>query len=146
MKRGTTRLVTAVLILIIAAVVSRWRGQTADAPPSTRSDDAVVAEAFASRRSDVLVTVVGTVSRVLPDDEDGARHQRFLVDLARGPSLLVAHNIDLADRVPLAVGDTVTVCGEYEWNDRGGVVHWTHHDPRGRREGGWIRHDGSVYR
>jgi hypothetical protein len=29
----------------------------------------------------------------------------------------------------------------YEWNDRGGLIHWTHHDPMGVDEGGHI-----VYR
>ena len=83
--------------------------------------------------------------RVLPDDHAGSRHQRFILRVAGGVSVLVAHNVDLAPRVPVALGDSVELRGEYEWNDRGGVIHWTHHDPDGRREGGWIRQDGRLY-
>ena len=88
----------------------------------------------------------GRVSRILADDNDGSRHQRFILTLASGQTLLIAHNIDLAPRIPaLEVGDTVAFYGEYEWNDKGGVVHWTHHDPRGRHAGGWLEHGGKRY-
>jgi hypothetical protein len=40
----------------------------------------------------------------------------------------------------------VSFSGQYEWNDRGGVVHWTHLDPAGKRPGGWLRHERRVYR
>ena len=87
-----------------------------------------------------------TVSRILSDDNEGSRHQRFVVRLSSGRTLLIAHNIDLAPRVSsLRVGDTVSFYGEYEWNDRGGVIHWTHHDPRGSHVGGWIEHKGRRY-
>lgn len=85
------------------------------------------------------------MTRVLADDRDGSRHQRFLVSVADQVSVLVAHNVDLAPRVPLAPGDSVELRGEYEWNNRGGVMHWTHRDPDGRHEAGWIRHDGRLY-
>ena len=35
--------------------------------------------------------------------------------------------------------------GEYEWNARGGVVHWTDRDPSGRGPGGWLEHQGRRY-
>lgn len=78
--------------------------------------------------------------RLLRDDREGSRHQRCLVDVGGGRTVLVAHNIDLAPRVaPLRVGDRVEFAGEFEWNDNGGMVHWTHADPRGRHRAGWVR-------
>jgi hypothetical protein len=82
--------------------------------------------------------------RLLPDDREGARHERFLVRI-EGVSVLVAHNLDRAPRVPLEAGDSVQLRGEYEWNEKGGVIHWTHRDPDGRHDAGWIRHEGRLY-
>jgi hypothetical protein len=108
--------------------------------------DQVLAAAFEDRRSDIQVKASGTVTRVLPDDNDASRHQRFIVELASGQTLLVAHNIDLADRVAsLQPGDRVEFSGEYEWNAQGGVIHWTHRDPQGRHVDGWISHEGHTY-
>lgn len=88
----------------------------------------------------------GVVIKLLADDNEGRRHQKFILKLASGQTLLVAHDIDLAPRVsPLAVGDTVAFNGEYEWNERGGVVHWTHHDPRSRHQDGWLKAAGRTY-
>ena len=84
--------------------------------------------------------------RILPDDNQGQRHQRFIVRLDSGQTILIAHNIDLAPRVePLREGDGVEFSGEYEPNAKGGVVHWTHHYPAGRHPAGWIRHDGRTF-
>ena len=88
----------------------------------------------------------GTVARVLSDDNDGSRHQRFILELASGRTVLIAHNIDLAPRVrSLAEGDTVSFYGQFETNDRGGVIHWTHKDPQGRHVDGWLEHRGKRY-
>jgi hypothetical protein len=106
-----------------------------------------IAEAYENRASNVQVTGEGIVSRLLDDDEEGGRHQRFILRLPSGQTVLVAHNIDLAPRVDsLEDGDTVSFNGVYEWNDRGGVIHWTHHDPQGEHEAGWLRHRGRTYR
>ena len=110
------------------------------------SADSVIAEAFANRTSDIQVRGSGSVIRILSDDNDGSRHQRFIVQLASGQTLLIAHNIDLAPRVAgLAEGDRIEFFGEYEWNDEGGVIHWTHKDPQGRHVAGWIKHRGVTY-
>ncbi len=88
----------------------------------------------------------GRIIRMLPDDNKGDRHQRFVIEEESGRSLLVAHNIDVAPRVErLYVGGQIKVFGEYEWNDLGGIIHWTHHDPEGRIEGGWIEFRGERY-
>jgi hypothetical protein len=84
--------------------------------------------------------------RLLADDDEGSRHQRFIVRLDSGQTLLVAHNIDVAPRVEgLAVGDSVAFSGVYEWSAEGGTIHWTHHDPYGRHAPGWLRHDAETY-
>lgn len=102
---------------------------------------------FAAERSDTWLTVDGQVDRVLSDDNEGSRHQRFILRTASGHTVLVAHNIDLAPRVPaIREGDPIRVYGEYEWTDRGGVVHWTHHDPDGDIAGGWVEYRGQRYR
>ncbi len=109
------------------------------------SEDALLERLFGDGVSDEMITLVGEVTRTLPDDNEGSRHQKFILEMATGRTVLVSHNIDLAPRVPLRRGDTVTLRGEYEWNERGGVVHWTHHDPKDWREGGWIDHKGTRY-
>jgi len=110
------------------------------------NDLRVIAEAYRAQRSDVQVRGEGTVKKVLRDDLDGSRHQRFLLRLDNNQTLLVAHNIDLAPRIDdLRKGDRVGFYGEYEWNNQGGVLHWTHHDPRGRHVGGWLKHQGRTY-
>lgn len=87
----------------------------------------------------------GRVTRLLSDDDEDSRHQRFIVTLASGRTLLIAHNLDLASRVPVALGDRIAFRGQYEYNDLGGLVHWTHADPLGIEEGGWIRHRRRLY-
>src|SRR6185503_2434121 len=73
----------------------------------------VLTEAFENQRSNVQVQGSGTVKRVLADDNDGSRHQRFLLQLASGQTLLIAHNVDLASRVAsLKAGDQVEFNGE----------------------------------
>jgi hypothetical protein len=115
-------------------------------PGSSGRVSGEVEAAFTAQRSGQWVEVGGRVARLLADDDTGSRHQRFILELDSGHTLLVSHNIDLANRLPLTRNDQVALRGRYEWNDRGGVVHWTHHDPEGRLQGGWILHEGMRYR
>jgi hypothetical protein len=118
---------------------------TAARAPVAAGTDAL-ANAIAERQRGVQVAGEGKVSRILGDDSVGDRHQRFILTLDSGRTLLIAHNIDIAPRIEsLREGDTVSFSGEYEWNDKGGVVHWTHHDPQGQHGAGWLRHRGRTY-
>lgn len=103
--------------------------------------------AFEAQREGFWIEASGQVVRLLPDDLDGSRHQRIIVALDTGQTLLIAHNIDLAPRVEsLEPGGHLRFRGEYVWNDRGGVIHWTHHDPGGDSLGGWLEYRGRRYR
>ncbi|HGE6134118.1 TPA: DUF3465 domain-containing protein [Vibrio cholerae] len=113
---------------------------------SLYANDAVLQQAYKSQQSDLQVQGLGQVVKVLSDDNDGSKHQKFILKLNSGQTLLVAHNIDLAPRIPnLKVGDSVEFYGEYEWNKKGGVLHWTHKDPQNRHAHGWLKHSGLVY-
>ncbi|NOQ15053.1 MAG: DUF3465 domain-containing protein [Methyloprofundus sp.] len=121
-------------------------GNIADFVELETEGDELLAELFAQQRSDVQVEGMGRVIVILADDLQGSRHQRFIIQLNSGQTLLIAHNIDLAPRVnALSVGDFIEFFGEYEWNDKGGVIHWTHYDPAGNHLDGWILHNNIVY-
>ncbi len=128
----------------VADTGAEARNVAAPAPPPRALAIAAPAvhKAHAARRSDVIVTGVGRVAKTLPDDNKGSRHQRFILDVGQGLTVLVAHNIDLARPLPLSRGDLVRFKGEYEFNAKGGVVHWTHHDPRERHPGGFLESGG----
>ena len=157
----------SILLVIVAAAGTWWGKQhSLPAPPNGPSSGEVVRRdqgrgevptrsapqaaddllaAIRERRSYAIVQSRGEVIKLLPDDNEGARHQKFLVRLAGGETVLIAHNLDLADRLPVRERDTIEFKGEYIWNDRGGVVHWTHHDPAKRHEAGWVRVGGKTY-
>jgi hypothetical protein len=105
-----------------------------------------ILEAVAAKKSGVIVQGFAAVKTILPDDADGAKHQKFIAALENGHTLLFAHNIDIAPRVPVKPADMIEFRGEYEWNDKGGVVHWTHHDPDMKHEDGFIKLNDKVYR
>lgn len=128
------RILTTVLIAFSMLSTAVW------------ANDNVLKNAYNNQKSDIQVRGSGKVYRVLPDDNQGSRHQKFILRLRNQQTLLIAHNIDLAPRIAkLKVGDTVKFYGEYEWSNRGGVVHWTHRDPQGRHIGGWLKHKGRTY-
>lgn len=109
--------------------------------------DLLIAEAFRSGRSNLQLGGEGRVIRILTDDNDANRQQTFLLELESGQTLLIAHNIDLAPRIDgLREGEQIEFYGEYEWSQKGGVIHWMYHDPKGRHPGGWLKYQGQLYK
>ena len=127
-------------VTVSASAVLQSSGKQASS-----DSDSAIDRAYASRARNIQVEGQGVLVKVLRDDDRGSRHQRFLLRLPSGLSILIAHNIDLAPRLDgLRPGDIVSFSGECEWNEKGGVVHWTHRDPAGRHVAGWLKHDGQT--
>lgn len=142
MKKVLLALLTAAII-----ITTQYIQTTHTADHQTHSTtNAELINAFINQRSNIQLQGAGMVIRLLDDDIQGSKHQRFIVDVGNNQTLLIAHNIDLAPRIPqLKAGDTVDFYGEYEWNKKGGILHWTHHDPGKRHIDGWLKHRGKTY-
>ena len=135
-----------ILIIAVCLVIYYVTENPGGYLPSGSSGDQALNHAIVNQLSDVQVTTEATILKDLPDDNRGSRHQRFLIRIDSGDVILVAHNIDLAPYVPdIRKGQPIKVSGEFEWNDKGGVIHWTHHDPRGKHIDGWIDYQGKRY-
>ena len=140
------KILSFIVIAALAYGYFQYQEMAVLGPSSSMAAEIALQNAYTNRQSDIQVKGGGKVTKLLSDDLDGSRHQRFILMLGSGETLLVSHNIDLAPRInSLKVGDVVEFYGEYEWNSKGGVIHWTHHDSNGHHEGGWIKHQGKTY-
>jgi len=61
--------------------------------------------------------------------------------LARNTSVAILQESTEENRL----NDQIEFFGEYEWNDKGGVIHWTHDDPEEIHVNGWIFHNNVIY-
>jgi hypothetical protein len=137
--------IVLIVVIIVYAFSSIEEVTNFEDSPQNQKTNNHFKELVNNRISGKVVEVSAKVYKILADDVVGDRHQRFLVNV-QDTSVLIAHNIDLAPRVPIKVNDDVMIKGEYEWNDKGGVIHWTHHDPKKWHEEGWITHKGKKYK
>ena len=131
--------------LLAALFVSQWLSDRSPGVRQSETTNEVRSEpvTLSAAQSGAVITIDAEIVKSLRDDNDGSRHQRFLIRTMSGQRLLVAHNIDLAERVKnLVPGDPIRIRGQFEWNEKGGVLHWTHHDPRGNHDDGWIEYLG----
>jgi hypothetical protein len=162
-KRGWAAMVPVFIVIVLVIGQQRgWLGArnprtanpsgtsntstTSTAPPT--SGAGAIEAAFRLRRSDVWVEASGVVVKSLPDDRQGEPHQKMLVriDGGAGITVLIAHNLSAAARVPAREGDRIRFRGEYEWTDKGGTIHFTHAPELQRREpGGWVEFESVRY-
>ncbi|MFK4205838.1 DUF3465 domain-containing protein [Acinetobacter junii] len=156
MKIQKNNLVIAtIIIVLIAAYISIDLKQnnlndkvvqTSIVEEAAVDDQHKIMKAYKQQLSNIQVQSKGEVKAILADDNDGSRHQKMILKLENGLTVLVAHNIDLAPRVEgLRKGEIVEFYGEYEYSPKGGVIHWTHHDPQGKHVDGWLKYQGKSY-
>ena len=89
------------------------------------------------------VMVTGVVTQILPEDHNGLPHQKYTLLVGGQIKLLIVSNLDFG-RVPVAVGATLSVCGEYKKVGQG-MIHWTHFDPHGGHADGFTIVNGVLY-
>lgn len=117
----------------------RGEEETQSIAQSSQVGDQEVIDAQNKGLSKVHVTFSATVYKLLPDDTKGIPHQRFLLRLSNNTTVLIAHNTNLGTYLNIKPGDVVDVSGEYIWNKKGGLVHYTHPATSTFRQGGFIK-------
>lgn len=146
MSRKSKNLILLLFAGIIYLLAQKGDMNFNDAPLEYIPPGTTVEKAFVNQQSDAQIQGKGRVNKVLRDDTKGLRHQKFILQVSPEQTVLVAHNIDVAPRLPgLREGDSVEFYGEYEWTAEGGVIHWTHHDSSGRHIDGWLKYNGKTY-
>jgi len=121
----------------------------AGASGGTDPNGAVYA-AWSEHRSHIEVTATGSVAHILGTRSGpSGEHEGFLLHLrgaaGRGLTVRVEDNVDLTGPIPLHEGSDVEVRGEYIYDPRGGLIHYTHRDPRLRHSAGYVRVEGKIY-
>lgn len=145
MKNTTSKIIQIVIISLIAGLYW-YLNHTKIPEPGSENQTDILKHYYQNQISKKMIKISGITTKLLADDNIKPRHQKFIIEVSGGMSLLITHNIDLAPRInSLNQGDLVEIYGQYEWNDRGGLLHWTHHDPKGKRAGGWIIHNNRKY-
>jgi hypothetical protein len=136
----TIAVITIALVLVALALV--WQSRPGY---EVKSGFTAFEDALRYRQTGFMAEVDGTVARILMDDKEDQRNQKFTIRLTNGQMVLVIHDQEAAGRVPVSVGDTVLVRGEYVWTETGGTLRHTQRDYSARRLHGWIDHQGERY-
>ncbi|MDG0817890.1 DUF3465 domain-containing protein [Bdellovibrio svalbardensis] len=108
--------------------------------------DAMIVRAVEGKKRVNFVEGSGmVVIQLLPDDNSGLKHQKWVVRLSNGKLMQAVYNSDMCPRVPIKVGDVVAMGGMFLWTEVGAMLHWLHHDPRGNRPDGYVMVNGTYY-
>ena len=118
--------------------------------PTGGNDNGAVYAAWAGHQSHLELVAEGTVARNLGTRRGpSGLHEGFLVHLrggaGHGLTIRVEDNADITGPIPIGEGADVRIRGEYIYDPRGGLIHWTHHDPRLRHEPGFVEINGRKY-
>jgi Cu/Ag efflux protein CusF len=146
MNKKFTKYILAGVAVTLYAFVQQLETHSPGISSVAQHSGITVQSAFNAQQSDLQIQGEGVVKKVLADDRKGSQHQKFILQVSPEQTVLVAHNIDVASRLPgIKRGDRVEFYGEYEWTTQGGVIHWTHHDRSGRHINGWLKYNGKKY-
>ncbi len=140
MKKAISNGLSLIVILVITYIVKDY----VDSPVHNEVlRETKLKTAIKLKQSGKMIMINAEVIKILPDDLKGDRHQKMILKTGEN-TLLLAHNIDLAPRVPVQRGESIQIYGQYEWNSQGGLVHWTHRS-NSNHPHGWIKYKNKTY-
>lgn len=141
--RGSV-ITTGIIVFVSVSLVGGWTWHSI--PSYTFEPGNHIAEkAYYEQRTGMMVEVTGKVIRILGYNKPDSDFQWFEMKTPNGQHILIGHNNDSSDSIPLFVQDEVTVRGEYEWTERGGTIRSTQRDSSLQRRHGWIAHKDKRY-
>jgi len=95
----------------------------------------------------VQVYAKGKIIELLADDlKPPYLHQSYIMEVENGRNpirLVIVSNLEF-ERIPVTIGDEVAVCGEF-LRVQGGMIHWTHYDPKNKHPHGFTILNSEVY-
>lgn len=134
------------LALVLTSSLSFAEKMPVVAHPGEVHGDIQIVQAVSSRQSQFYVEGAElVVTNVLPDDTDGLPHQKWEARLSDGSIIMVVYNSNMGERIPVEIGATFSVGGQFIWTADGGLVHWVHSDPKHKRPDGYVMFNGVVY-
>ncbi len=156
LSKNKLKILVTFAIIIVSAIVNfssknevtqPVKNETTAVSNSAINNSEVLKSISIKKESKFIEIQNATVQQLLRDDNRGIRHQKWLVQINPDTTIMVVYNIDLAERVPLTVGDTINLGGELVFDDRTGepLMHWTHEDPRHKRRMGYVLFNGKKY-
>ncbi|HET9030097.1 MAG TPA: DUF3465 domain-containing protein [Candidatus Aquilonibacter sp.] len=134
----------ALALALLAPLAACGGGSVGNDPPNNKR----ICDAYGGQLTNGEVVADGTVRQILGERRGrSGDHEGYLIQLGGDCDLVlkVETNTDITGPIPLRPGERVVVKGVYIYNPMGGLIHWTHHDPGGRHEGGFVKAGGLLY-
>ena len=151
MRKGLLGLVALVVFTTFPIANAEARSRGANYGNATVSADApsgheeIAEAAHNKKRVHFLEVRDVVVTQLLPDDNKGLKHQKWMFKIESGEEFTAVYNSDMGEKIPLQVGDVHSVAGEFIWTNHGGLIHWLHADPKKKRPDGYVELNGERY-
>lgn len=141
-------MVRLVSSLVVVAVLAIFNYFTKNSSQNDKPQNQDVSYYLENKKDSYYIEITqAKVVKVLEDDQEDIKHQKWLVRLPSNHTLLAIYNIDYYERVPIQEGDEISLAGELGHNDQTGkpFIHWLHLDDTGKRPYGYVKLKGKYY-
>lgn len=141
LHRLTLAALTATVAMTLTACGASPVGLT-----SARVTSASTSQVMGVPPQSAFTTISGTVTKILPEDNQGLPHQNFVIKDTKGRTMAVNNDTKFGSKVRnLTVGMTLTIRGVEYHDKKADGIHWTHHANKPGDAGYIQTADGTKY-